>query len=253
MECNLKLKLAKCRFILPEVEYLGHVITTSGLKTNTKLTTAVLEFPRPENLKELRRFLGLTSYYRRFVAGFAKLAQPLYRFTAKDAAFMWSEECEAAFVLLKNKLASPPVLAYPSFDRERRTHPFKDSELYGLKCKRIGKLHPVAYASRVINQCECNYSVTELETLAVVWAVSHFHAYLYGHKVTIRTDHSAVKAFLETSAPTAKHACWWTRVHGAGIKEINIVHRPGRENGNADALSRSPRDPAPDTNGSGDI
>ena len=100
-------------------------------------------------------------------------------------------------------------------------------------------MHPVAYASRAL---EKNYAITELETLAVVWAVTHFCSYLYGHKVTIYTDHSAVKAVLETPNPTGKHAGWWTCIYGLGLKKLNILYRPGRENSNADALSRVPVD-----------
>ena len=248
LERNLKFKLSKCRFMLKEVEYLGHLITADGLKANHKITTAVLEFPRPDDLKELRRFLGLTSYYRRFISNFATIAQPLYHLTAKEVPFIWSLECEEAFASLKTRLATPPVLAYPSFDRDFTLE--TDASIKGLgavlsQIQDDNKLHPVAYASRCLSHCERNYSVTELETLAVVWAISHFHAYLYGHKVTVRTDHTAVKAILETSTPTGKHARWWTRVYGRGIEEIHIVHRPGRENSNADALSRSPLEPAP--------
>ena len=107
-----------------------------------------------------------------------------------------------------------------------------------------GKLHPVAYASRALNPSEKNYSVTELETLAVVWAVTHFHSYLYGNCVHVITDHAAVKAMLETPNPTGKHARWWTRVYGAGVRDVRITYRAGRENVTADALSRSPIGPA---------
>jgi len=107
-------------------------------------------------------------------------------------------------------------------------------------------VHPVAYASRALSPQEKKYAITELETLAVVWAVQHFHAYLYGHEVTVHTDHSAVKAVLETPSPSGKHARWWTKVFGSGVKKLDIVYRAGKENGNADALSRA-RCPIPCT------
>ena len=106
-----------------------------------------------------------------------------------------------------------------------------------------GRFHPVAYASRALSSQEKNYGITDLETLAVVWAISHFHAYLYGHEVTIYTDHSAVKAVLET--PSGKHARWWTKIYSRGVKKVNIVYRSGKENLNADTLSRNPYLPAP--------
>ena len=91
-----------------------------------------------------------------------------------------------------------------------------------------------------LNQAERNYGITELETLAVVWAVTHFRAYLYGNRVRVYTDHSAVKAVLLAPNPSGKHARWWTRVYGSGIQEVDIVYRPGKRSANADALSRSP-------------
>ena len=107
------------------------------------------------------------------------------------------------------------------------------------------KSHPIAYASRALSTAEKNYGITELETLAVVWAMSHYHYYLYGHCVTVYTDHSAVKALLETPNPTGKHARWWTKVFAQGVRRVHIVYKAGKENVNADALSRSPHAPAP--------
>ena len=106
------------------------------------------------------------------------------------------------------------------------------------------RLHPIAYASRALSPAEKNYSITELETLAVVWAVQRFHAYLYNHRVLVLTDHSAVKAILGTPSLSGKHARWWTKLHGAGLREVEIRHRAGRENLRADALSRNPSSPS---------
>ena len=245
---NLKLKPSKCNFMKEEVEYLGHIITAAGLRPNSRITQAVQDFVIPENIRAVRRFLGMASYYRRFIAGFAKIAQPLHRLTAKDVPFEWSPGCGAAFIALKNKLVTPPVLAYPCFGKAFILE--TDASILGLGAvlsqKQMDqKLHPVAYASRALNPTEKNYSVTELETLAVVWAITHFRSYLYGGDVTVITDHSAVKSVLEAPNPTGKHARWWTRVYGRGIKSVNIIYRAGRENKSADALSRSPVSPAP--------
>ena len=245
---NLKLKPSKCNFVKKEVEYLGHIITANGLQPNTRITQAVLAFPIPEDVQGVRRFLGMASYYRRFIAGFAKIAQPLHHLTAKDVPFQWSTDCETAFVTLKSRLVTPPVLAYPCFGKEFTLE--TDASIQGLGAilsqkQADQKLHPVAYASRALTPAEKNYSVTELETLAVVWGITHFHSYLYGGDVTVITDHSAVKPVLETPNPTGKHARWWTRVYGRGIKSVSIIYRAGRENKSADALSRSPASPAP--------
>ena len=100
-----------------------------------------------------------------------------------------------------------------------------------------GKLHPVAYASRSLASNEERYAITDLETLAVVWAIGHFQYYLYGHDVTIRTDHQVVKVILGSPNASGKHARWWSKVYSSGLRTIDITYRPGRENSNADALS----------------
>ena len=103
-------------------------------------------------------------------------------------------------------------------------------------------LHPVLYSSHALSPSEKYYAVTELETVAVVWAIKHYRAYLYGHDVQVVTDHTAVKALLANPSPSGKHARWWLQVYGSGIRKVEIVYRPGKENARADALSRNPTD-----------
>lgn len=248
MATGLKLKPVKCHFVRHEVEYLGHVVTPDGLKPNLHRVAAVREFATPRNVTETRQFLGLASYYRRFILRFAKIAQPLHQLTKKGAQFDWTAECQTAFDRLKSELTEAPVLAYPDFNKDFTLE--TDASVRGLgavlsQTQSDGRSHPIAYASRALSPPEKNYGITELETLAVVWAISHFHAYLYGHKVTVLTDHSAVKAVLGTPSPSGKHARWWTKVFGSGVKEVDIVYRSGKENLNADALSRRPHLLAP--------
>ena len=256
-EAKLKLKAVKCRFGRAEVEYLGHIITPQGLKTNPRLVLAVKQFPTPRNVREVRQFLGLSSYYHRFIPSFAKCAQPLHNLTRQGVQFKWCTECQQAFEFLKQRLIEAPVLAYPSFSKEFVLE--TDASIEGLgavlsQAQGDGRLHPIAFASRALSQAERNYSITELETLAVVWAVSHFHYYLYNQVVTVYTDHTAVKAVLETPNPSGKHARWWEKVYGRGVKSVKIVYRPGRMNGNADALSRNPQLSAPvDQLGDGEV
>lgn len=151
---------------------------------------AVTEFPRPRSVREVRQFLGLSSYYRQIVKSFAKLAQP-HTLTQKGAAFVWSENCQESFDALKKALSQSPILAYPSFDCEFYLE--TNASILGLgavlcQIPDDDKKHPIAYASRALGSCEKNYAITEFETLAVVWAVSHFRSYLYGQRVTIFTD-----------------------------------------------------------------
>ncbi|KAL5481622.1 hypothetical protein EMCRGX_G021819 [Ephydatia muelleri] len=246
-QANLNLKPSKCQFIRKEVEYLGHVITPEGLRTNQKLVQAVQEFPTPKDLSRVRQYLGMCSYYRRFIPHFATIAKPLHILTWKGAEFEWTAQCEDAFQTLKTKLLCAPVLAYPDM-----TKPFvleTDASGSGVgavlsQSQDDGTFHPVAYASRSLTRPESNYGVTELETLAVVWALTHFRGYLYGNSVTVYTDHAAVKAVLETPNPSGKHARWWSKVYESGVKSISIMYKSGKSNTNADALSRNPVGPA---------
>ena len=247
-EAGLKLKPAKCRFMCKEVEFLGHCITPMGLKTTPRLVTAVLEFRRPTNARQTRQFLGLCSFYRRFIESFARIARPLHQLTKMGTTFHWTPECQAAFNTLKTKLCETPVLAYPAFDKDFVLE--TDASIDGIgavlsQVQQDGCLHPVAFASRSLSSSERNYGITDLETLAVVWAITHFRCYIYGHALTVYTDHSAVRSVLETPSPSGRHARWWTRVYGSGIRSINIIYRSGKANSNADALSRNPVGEAP--------
>ena len=173
----------------------------------------------------------MSSYYRRFIKEFSTIAQPLTALTRSGVAFDWTKECQTAFDRLKRSLITASVLCYPSFDS-----PFvleMDASIKGIgailsQVQKDDHRHPVAYASRSLTAAERNYGITELETLAVVWAITHFHSYLYGQEVTVYTDHSAVQAILNTSSPSGKHARWWSKVYGAGVRKIDIVHRSGK-------------------------
>ena len=243
MKAGLKLNPAKCKFIQQEVEYLGHIVTPQGLKTSTRHVEAVQQFPVPTTVSEVRQFLGLTSYYRRFVESFAKIVSPLHALPKKNARFQWNEECQTAFDHLKQRLLDAPILAYPSFDREFLLE--TDASIQGLgavlsQVQVDGLPHPVAYASRALSPAEKNYAITDVETLAVVWSVSHFKAYLYGQRVKVFTDHAAVRAVLLNPNASGKHARWWSLVFESGVGDISISYRRGRDNQNADALSWSP-------------
>ena len=199
IEADLKLQPLKCHFMREEITYLGHVITNYGLKTNPQTMSAMTDLPIPSNLAALRQFLGLTSDYHWFIAQYAKFAHPLHSLTKKEVTFKWSSECQNAFDRLKEKLVSSPILCYPDFYRDFVLE--TDVSVKGLGAvlsqeQDDKRLHPVAYASGTLTPSKNNYSITELETLAVVWVAQRFHTYLYDHKVLILTGHSVVKAIL---------------------------------------------------------
>ena len=144
----------------------------------------------------------------------------------------WSKDCQTAFSELKQRLLNSPILIYPDFDLDFVLE--TDASVDGLGAilsqeKRDEKLHPVAYASRSTSAAEKHYSVTELETLAVVWAIQHFRAYLYGHTVIVITDHSAVKSGLGKPNSNGKHARWWLKIFRSGVGQLRIAYKPGCE------------------------
>jgi len=145
----------------------------------------------------------------------------------------------ASDVYQSHQLTAPPVLAYPDFDQPFQLYTDASGKGLGavLEQQQKGVSHPVAFASRTLSKHEQQYGITELETLAVVWGLRHFRAYLYGHRVTVITDHAPVKALLNTRHPSGKLACW---AESVAELDVEILYRPGRKHSNADALSRSP-------------
>ena len=237
---GLKLKPKKFQIAVNEVVYLGHIVSVEGVRADPRKVSAVQEFPTPVDTRTLRSFLGLASYYRRFVPGFTSVAGPLHGLTKKDVPFIWATECQAAFSRLKNILTSSPILAYPNFSQ-----PFmletdaSGAGLGAVLAQRTadGTPHPIAYASRSLQGHERNYGITELEGFRVVWAVKHFRPYLYGHKCEVFTDHVALKSLPNTPQPSGKLARWEMAIQELDLK---ISHRAEKHNANADALSRSP-------------
>ena len=241
-DVGLKLHPQKCFLGRSEVPYLGHIISSNGIFPNPDKIEAVKKYPTPTNVRSVREFLGLASYYRRFVPNFAKIAGPLHMLTRANVPFLWTESCEGAFSQLKELLVSPPLLAYPDFSKPFILHTDASGKGLGAVLEQEqgdGKNHPVAFASRTLSKHEERYGITELETLAVVWSLRHFRAYLYGHKCTIYTDHAPVRSLLKTKHPSGKLARWGETV---AEFDLEVKYKPGRKNANADALSRSPLD-----------
>lgn len=171
---------------------------------------AVRDFLTPKNVKEVRQFLGLSSFYRKFVPSFTKVAQPLHLLTKKNVYFKWTVDCQQSFEVLK-KLTEAPVLPYPNFSTGFNIE--TDASYFGLGAilsqeQEDQCFHPVSYASRALAPAEQNYGITDLETLAVVWAISHFRHYLYNQHVRVYTDHAAVKSVLLNPNISRKHARW---------------------------------------------
>jgi hypothetical protein len=236
-----KLKLAPPKYILlqPKVSYLGHVISGEGISTDPKKVQAISTWPSPISITQLRSFLGLCSYYRRFILSFADVARPLHKLLEAGQSFDWTSEAEATFQQLKRMLSEAPILGYPKADA-----PFiidTDASNYAigvvLSQYQEGQERVIAYYSRTLSPPEKQYCVTRKELLAVVQAVQHFHSYLYGRHFTIRTDHAALKWLLSFKNPEGQVARWIQRLQEY---DFEIQHRQGLKHNNADALSRRP-------------
>ncbi|GBM71467.1 Retrovirus-related Pol polyprotein from transposon 297 [Araneus ventricosus] len=238
-KANLKLNLKKCRFFQKEVTYLGHVISAEGVKTDPEKIKAVVDWPRPETVHDLRSFLGLCTYYRRFVKNFSTIAKPLYKLTEAKSNFNWTEECEKSFNSLKQALTSSPILTYPRTDKDFILDTDASNEGIGaVLSQNIGNEERViAYFSKSLGKPERNYCVTRKELLAIVKSIEHFHHYLYGRKFLLRTDHASLRWLLNFKEPEGQIARWIQRLQEY---DFEIQHRKGTSHGNADALSRRP-------------
>ena len=236
---NLKLNPKKCELFRRKVVYLEHIVTEEGISTEPSKVEAVTAWPVPENKRELRGFLGLCSYYRKFIKSFANIASPLYKLTEKEALFQWTEQCDEAFNKLKHDLTTAPVLAYPIAAGKFTLDTDASEKGIGavLSQEQNGQEKIIAHFSRSLNRRERNYCVTRKELLAVVKATEKFHYYLYGQRFIVRTDHASLRWLFNFRRPEGQIARWLQK-----LQEYNfeVVHRSGKSHVNADALSRRP-------------
>jgi len=238
-EANLKLQPDKCEFLRHEVAYLGHIIGKDGVRPDPQKIAAVKNFPPPKSLKNVRQFLGLAGYYRRFIPQFSKIARPLSQLTKKETPFSWNQEQQHAFTLLKEALCKEPILQYPNFSL-----PFiltTDASNYAiggvLSQKHDNGDLPIAYASRILNPAEGNYSTIEKELLAITYCTNHFRPYLYGRKFTLITDHQPLTWIHKVKDPTSRLMRWRLKLEEY---DYEVTYKCGSMNKNADALSRNP-------------
>lgn len=200
---------------------------------------AVQDWPTPTSATEVKRFLGLCSYYRRFIRGFADVAHPLHQCAEKPQPFVWTNEVNQAFLYLKHALTGAPILSYPNPDDQFILDTDASNQAVGAVLSQMqnGQETAIAYYSQALSRTEQQYCTTRKELLAVVKAVKHFHPYLYGRSFILRTDHAALRWLFSFRFPEGQIARWLERLQQY---DFQIEHRPGRKHGNADALSRRP-------------
>ena len=186
---NLKLKPKKCHLFRREVMYLGHVVSSNGISTDPEKVEEVKSWKTPLDANGVRSFLGLASYYRRFIRGFADIAHPLHRLTEKARAFIWSDDCQDTFKTLKRHLQEAPILAYPKSEGQFVLDTDASGVGIGAVLSQVqeGQERVIAYGSRTLNRAERNYCVTRRELLAIIVFQKHFKQYLYGQRIPIRT------------------------------------------------------------------
>ncbi|KRY23113.1 Retrovirus-related Pol polyprotein from transposon [Trichinella patagoniensis] len=237
-EGGLKVKPEKCWLMKRKVAYLGHIISEKGISRLPNKTSAVREWPTPTCVTELRQFLGLASYYRKFVNGFANHAAPLHRLLEKGAEWDWSKACQFAFDALKYHLTSTPILPYPDFHRQFTVDVDASGDGLGaMLSQREGKTEGVVpYASCTLTKGERQYCATRKETLYLVWALREFRPYFYGQRFLVRTDHSCLRWLRNFKEPEGHVARW---LENLAELDFEVEHRAGRLHGNADALSHA--------------
>ena len=255
-EHGLKLKPSKCCFLRERVTYVGHQLSANGVSPDPDKIVAVEEWKVPNSVKELRSFLGFTGYYRRFVKGFAKIAGPLHELVNSclhemktnkrltvPFANRWNTVCQTAFDELRQKLTTAPVLGFPDFSKPFRLETDASQEGLGavLSQEHDGKHRVIAYASRRLRPTERNmdnYSSMKLEFLALKWAVTEkFRSYLLGAEFEVLTDNNPL-SHLETAKLGAVEQHWASQL---ALFNFKIIYKPGKNNQNADALSRMPK------------
>ena len=253
---GLKLKPNKCEFFKTKVNYLGHVVSHSGVETDPDKISALASWPEPDNVKALRSFLGFTGYYRRFIKDYAKIVKPLNdllvghptqkpvskRKKKTSVPWEWGEAQQCAFNTLKEKLSSPPVLAYADFSKPFVLHTDASSKGLGAVLYQVqdGQEKVIAYASRGLRNSEKHYPAHKLEFLCLKWSVTEkFHDYLYGNQFDVFTDNNPLTYVLSSAKLDATGHRWLAALSSYDFK---LTYRSGRSNGDADGLSRSPQE-----------
>ena len=226
-------KFNKCEFWLDQVVFLGHIVSGEGIKVDPKKIEAILNWEPPKNVPELRSFLGLAGYYRRFVKGFSIIAAPLTKLLRKHVEYKWIEACQSSFEELKVKLTTTPVLASPSGTGGFVV--YSDASYQGLGCVLMQHGRVIAYASRQLRPYEISYPTHDLELAAVVFALKIWRQYLYGETFQIFSDHKSLKYLLSQKELNMRQRRWLELLKDY---DCTIEYHPGKANVVADALSR---------------
>ncbi|GBG79263.1 hypothetical protein CBR_g29415 [Chara braunii] len=237
-DTGFKVALKKCQFFLTTISFLGHVVTDKGLQLEPQKVAVVRDAPVPTTITQVRTFLGVASYYQRFIKGFATIAGPLTNLLRKDQSFIWTSECDQAFSKLKVALISAPVRIRPDPEKPFVLIIDWQPEAISAILAQVGPgglENVVEYASKSVPACKCNYAAPTGECYAALWGISHFRAYLYGRKFTLVTDHEPLLALKKSKDYSGMIGRWATVLQSM---DFDIRHRKHERHGNADGLTR---------------
>ena len=237
---GLKLKPEKCKFAVKSVKYLGHVFSKDGIQVDTDKIKVVETYPVPKTQKDVRSFLGLCNYYKKFISGYSKICAPLNNMLKKDekSKLNWDNKCQDAFDQLKTALTTSPILTYPDFDKDFILYTDASETAIGYILGQKddqGKEKVICYGGRSLKPNEKNWPISEKEGLALVEGIKYFHIYLANKKFTVLTDHIALKWLQDISQKNGRLYRWSLMLQGYNF---DIIHKPGKKHGNADALSK---------------
>ncbi|WVZ84803.1 hypothetical protein U9M48_031790 [Paspalum notatum var. saurae] len=232
-EHKLYAKFSKCEFWIDEVRFLGHVVSKGGIAVDPSKVSTVTNWKVPEIPKEVRGFLGLAGYYRRFIENFSRIAKPMTFLLEKDAEFRWTNARQAGFDELKKRLTTAPVLTLA--DQQKKFIVYCDASRDGLGCVLMQEGKVIAYASRQLRKHELNYPTHDLELAAVVHALKIWRHYLYGQHCEIYTDHKSLKYIFTQNELNMRQRRWLELIKDY---DMEIHYHPGKANVVADALSR---------------
>jgi hypothetical protein len=243
-EFNVKVNLEKCQFVVEEVKYLGHILCREGIKPNNEKLRAIVKAPTPQNVTQLKSFLGMVMFYSKFLKNLNAILSPMYKLLKKGEKFTWSEDCEKAFVLCKKELCGNHLLAH--YDSRKQiviTCDASDDGISGILSHRInGEEKPVFFVSRTLTTTEKNYPILHREALAIVFALEKFYKYIFGHFVEIFTDHKPLLGIFgsKKGEPPVVASRLQRYIMRLSIFDYELKYRKGKDNGNADMLSRLP-------------
>ena len=234
---GLKVKPSKCDLFTEKVNYVGHDLSSAGVSVAQEKYNTITNYPTPTSIKAVRSFLGFVGYYRSHIKDFAQLAEPLHAMSRKGARFEWTTTCEDAFQRLKSSLVNSTALAYPDFTREFHLKTDASDTAIGgvLEQEQDGKPVIIECASRVLSSAERNYSTTEKEALAIVWAINKFRPYIWGQKFTVWTDHNPLTHLRTAKDSHGRMTRWYSALQDYDF-EVHYIQ--GKHNYAADALSR---------------